>query len=155
LIAPRFKRRPMFLVSLIDIYKLDIEKLHFRPVLSLYVLVVLVGWTAATAQFAKTQNHAWALTVLAFVSFLTISRPPDVCPVDSYSCSVQRMAWDTVFLLIVSFADVVNVWSLISKRSLFNGIVPIPFTCQGDRPLLVVRPHVHILQPARESYWVA
>ncbi|KAJ7875359.1 major facilitator superfamily domain-containing protein [Mycena olivaceomarginata] len=49
LITPRFKRRPMFLACTVSI------------------LVVLVGWTAATAQFAKTQNHAWALTVLAFI----------------------------------------------------------------------------------------
>ncbi|KAJ7819517.1 general substrate transporter [Mycena leptocephala] len=49
LIAPRFKRRTMFLICTVSI------------------LVVLIGWTAATAEFTKTGDHAWATTVLVFI----------------------------------------------------------------------------------------
>ncbi|KAJ6542715.1 hexose transporter [Mycena capillaripes] len=47
--VPRFKRRTMFLACTVSIF------------------CVLVGWTVATAEFAKTQDHAWAVTVLVFI----------------------------------------------------------------------------------------
>ncbi|KAJ6476271.1 hypothetical protein C8R45DRAFT_375353 [Mycena sanguinolenta] len=49
LIAPRFKRRAMFLICTISIF------------------FVLVGWTIATAGFDKNQHHAWADAVLGFI----------------------------------------------------------------------------------------
>ncbi|KAJ6482914.1 general substrate transporter [Mycena vitilis] len=51
--VPRYNRRAMFL----------------RCTTS--TLLVLIGWTVATAQFAKTQHHEWAVVVMVFIFLLT------------------------------------------------------------------------------------
>lgn len=69
LIAPRFKRRTMFLVSIVAVYSwVEILKNAMSQTCTVAILFVLVGWTFATAEFAKTQHHAWAVTVLVFVA---------------------------------------------------------------------------------------
>ncbi|KAJ7778542.1 hexose transporter [Mycena metata] len=48
-IVPRFKRRTMFVISTVSI------------------LLILVGWTVATAQFTKSESHGSATAVLVFI----------------------------------------------------------------------------------------